>query len=132
MPKHEAGSVKLSDITVRSGVLNNYWPISVNRSPTQKQRMVRCQTNERMIERSGGDWYACERFCGMARLDPLRCWYTTDSPARRLSRPFRRVVACEGRERGPLTIDRRFSCVYGILGSCPPLPDEQASPRERK
>jgi len=24
------------------------------------------------------------------------------------------------------------SCVYGILGSCPPLPDEQAPPRERK
>jgi hypothetical protein len=24
------------------------------------------------------------------------------------------------------------SCVYGILGSCPPLPDNQVSPRARK
>ena len=27
---------------------------------------------------------------------------------------------------------RACSCVYGILGSCPPLPDKEASPRVRK
>jgi len=55
----------------------------------------------------------------------------TASAARRSSRPFRSVVACEGRERGQRRIARStLSCVYGILGSCPPLPDELRPPRK--
>ena len=55
------------------------------------------------------------------------------SPARRSTRPLRRVVAWAGPGAGAGSLWPAWacSCVYGILGSCPPLPDNQASARAR-